>query len=214
MILDALIIVTVAYFVYDAHKRGVIKSVLSLASLVVSYFAAMAFSPVVAGFIERTHIVELFTKNMSAALSEGDSVLPGLKDAGSQFVEEFTSLTGTGSLLDASLDVINLLYSQRVTSVLGFIIVFFVAVTACRIAINIINVAAMLPVLGSINRFFGLIFGFLQGIVMCFAVCIVVSFVAMFFGDELGIHTAIPETKIYLWFHENNLLTRFIPWKI
>lgn len=201
LILDGLMVLTVVYFVAASYRIGVVKSVLSVGSLAASYMIAAASSSTVAGLIEKTHIVNVFTENMNAALIAGDETLPGMAGAGEKFVDEFTAMTGTGELLDTSLEVIDMLYSRQVTSVLGFIIVFFLATTAIRIAINILNVAAMLPVIGSVNRFFGLIFGLVEGVIMCCAVCIVVSLLAAAFNNPFGILDAIPQTTVFRVFY-------------
>jgi len=210
-ILDGLMALTVAYFVLEAHKRGVVKSVLSFANLAASYIIATMFAPVVAGIIGRFHIVSFFGGNINRAFDQAGETLPGMAGAGERFVEEFTELTGTGQLFDMTLGTVDMLYSSRAPLLIGFIIVFFAANWVIGLGINILNIAAKLPGLNAINKFFGLIFGFVQGIIMSYAVCILISLGLSFFGDPFGVRTAIPQTAVFHMLYNNNLLTAFLP---
>lgn len=184
ILFDLIILVVIALSLINGWRIGLVKSVMDAASAVLSFFAAMFFTPFLGPFIAETFIKGA----LSAEVSETLTSLLGLSGDGAgrtteqlfanmsgsrlpemlarfgvdtdKFVEQFSSSEpATRELVTKMSDAIVTPVAYMVAGIVAFILIFVVTAIILKIVTAVIGVAFELPALKQFNEVAGLAFG-------------------------------------------------------
>lgn len=169
---------------WDGHRKGFIRKLVGIVSLVLTLVVTAAASPLVAEFLkEHTGLYTVLQESISSSDAE--------------LLEIFQSL-GLGDMVSGYLaDQI-----LHVTAVL--ITLLFVGVLVRGIAFSL-GLAARLPVLHGLNKLAGLVFGFGEGVIIVWIFFFVIT---VFSTAEWGrkLLSMVSESGFLSWLYQNNLL--------
>lgn len=188
MILDFALVLIVALFVFIGYKKGIIKSVYGLISLVVagagSYFGSKYLSNWFYTFFFEKSVNESIHQSISATAesvtASTESVFENLPDYVKNFVGFFK--ISEASLFDSDstvqmieADLQNTIKSA-VVEILGFIfiiVLFILILILMKLLSKTILSVFEIPVIKQINGLFGMVFGLAEGLIICYIAVLV-----------------------------------------
>lgn len=193
---DLFILVVIAISVISGWRRGFVKSIMGLASSVLSYFAAIYFTPYLSSFICEHYVLGALSSEVGETLSsllwipsgEARSTMQlfgDMPDALSSILERFGTNTGeftsrfmsdlpaTDELVGKMSDFIVRSTAQMISSAISFAVIFITASVALTIITAVIGFVCELPVLHQLDEFFGLLFGIVSALVYAVVLSIV-----------------------------------------
>ena len=139
--IDYLIIVIFALSMAIGVKRGFIKEVIALITLIAAFFIAITFSGQFANWLNHFSFIQSVVNSLANVFGEAQAA-----------------------------DALSLILLG-----LSFFILFLLVVIVGSIIKSIISSVTMLPGLGIIDRFLGIIFGAVRGFLLCVAILFLLS---------------------------------------
>ena len=209
IVLDLIVVAIVIITTLITMKKGFVKSILSLASLIltiliISTFGEMIASTVYSSFIEKG-IVSSVETALSQQMESGEAEIDGVFDSLPSFIAKSAEKNGVGaeSVMqgisqgktpnDIALSVNNDVVKPLVLPLLLIIIdvvMFTVLMFVFRILSKMICALFKAPVLKNVNKAMGAILGIVKGLLISVIVCSIISFVVIYnFGGEFLIFT-------------------------
>ena len=169
---------------WDGHRKGFIKKLVGIVSLVLTLVLTSVASPLVAEFLkEHTGIYAMLQNSINASDAELLDTLQmlGLGDAVSGYLAE------------------------QILQTFSFLITLLLAGVLVRGIAFSLGLAAKLPVLHGINKLAGLVFGFGEGLLVVWIFFVVVTvFSPTNWGGEM--FAMISDSRILTWLYRENIL--------
>ena len=208
LILDLIVVVLIAAFLFNGARKGFIKSIGGLASVLVSFFCASRLSKPLAAFFSdkviggpvRDAFVTEVAKSMNVGAASADAAyqtlnLPELLKDAPDFIVRLVEKYGTSiesvtdGLGDAAAGALEAVNRQIVDGIvmptvhafsnaLAFLAVFLVTMAVCGIAIFLVDMVFKLPILHAMNTSLGLVVGAISGFLCIGFLCVVYHYVA------------------------------------
>ncbi len=184
-IIDALLILLLTFAIWRGYKRGIIKSVIKLALMLLSIFLAKMFSGVIAPSLAQSLPMPGIGTKLSSYLNVNLARLEeislsemlttwGLPEKASLSVEKFfleTAHSTTESISRQLTPEIDRLFTEIIVFI--FLLVVFWLISL--LLTTLIDNALSLPVLGMINKIAGLSIGLIYGIITVFIFSFIIS---------------------------------------
>jgi|GEM_PF-813254 len=166
MILDLVLILILAFFIYRGVRKGFAKSVLGLFSFVISIALAFCLYQPVSGFVKNSaYGQKIYEATREKLAGQVEIKLPGvLPGAVAQTVNEAAGNT---------LDSVSRTFSDMIINVLSFVLLIILIKILLFLLSKAVDLVAKLPLLKQANSFLGLLFGILNGAIF---VMIVLAF--------------------------------------
>ncbi|MBE7037049.1 MAG: CvpA family protein [Ruminococcaceae bacterium] len=178
-IADIIAIVIIVTTILIGAKRGLVKSVFSLGSLVLSLILAILLYPTVTNMLEGSFVDDAIRKSaytvFDAHVSENTS---------SQSIDNLNLPEGLKPILGdavsataaAAKETLAEAVSTLLLKILGIIIVFLLSKILLWIITKVFNIITKLPIIHSLNKLSGGIFGALYGVLILYIVLAVLAF--------------------------------------
>jgi len=212
-LLDVIIIVVLALFMYIGYRRGLIRTVFSLGSFVVAILLASYLYPIVAEWIRTTPV---FT-----GLKDYIIRTMGFEDVVQVHAEEVIASLSLPDLLQRSLlehntpNIFELLNAHTIEeyiagffagmaiNIIAMVLVFIVVKLILGLLAGALDLVARLPVIKQFNRGGGLLLGLGQGIIL---IWLGLALINLFFLDPTTPELArlLEESLIAGWIYEHN----------
>ncbi|MBR2848479.1 MAG: CvpA family protein [Clostridia bacterium] len=186
-IFDGLLLTVCLISIVMGVKRGFIKSVMGICTLIAALFVAFAFTPTVAVHIENVPFVREIAENITdtiQSLSKNDGgtfdllrLFRDMPEAFRQILERYGA--DISKLVDAVtpsadadaaavLDLATLIAEpvvNAITGVIAFLLLFIGSVIVLKILTWLLDLIFKLPVLKGANKFFGFVIGCFNALV-------------------------------------------------
>lgn len=214
-----LLIVVLAIIIVNAwigRKKGFVKVVFSMISLILAMVLTLIFSPTVTGLLRDnenvygsiTEKVEkvIYSDEEEVESSDEDSFIEGLI-LPSSIKEKLTENKEKG--INNIKAYVTEYITEIVLKAIGFIVTFVLLLIAIWIISIALNLISKLPVLNQINKTAGLVAGLVHGLVL---VWILFIFLTIFAGTGFGqsAFAAIESSSILSFLYDNNFLTKYV----
>ena len=201
LILDGILVLIFASFIFIGRKKGFIKTVFSLIVTVISVIVAKEYSPAVAQWVNDNFIhemgVEWLTRVISDNISSGtQAVANAIPQVISDAVATFTNtsveamLSGVAASAEIA-EIAEKIYTAAenafiltVISAIAFLVIFIASNAILSLGVSVINIIAKLPVIKSINKLMGGLLGAIKGAIGVTVICQVLASVAKLFADS------------------------------
>ncbi len=199
IVLDAVVLIIILIVTFITMKRGFVKSIIGLVSLVLTLVIVSACSKPIATIIYDSIIDKPVQNSIVKQLDENDQknneAVNSVWDSLPKFLTNAAENSGIttesiGTIIKSENDNAEIAYnfSQNVIrptaiSVTTFavnIILFIVLTILFRLLSKVICKLFKAPVLKQVNKALGLVLGVLKGIVIASLVCVVVSYIVSF----------------------------------
>lgn len=203
IVLDAVALIIILVVAFITMKRGFVKSIIGLASLVLTLLIVSVCSKPVATFVYDSVIDKSIQNSIVKQLDENDQknndAVNSVWNSLPKFLTNAAQNSGVttdsiGSIIKSNDDnaVIAQNFSQNVVrpsaiSILTFsvnIILFIVLTILFRLLSKVICKLFKAPVLKQVNKALGLVLGVLKGIVIASLVCVAVSYIVSFSKND------------------------------
>ena len=229
-ILDILIVLIVAFYIYSCARRGFVRTVIEMIGYFLAIYLAFSFSGVIAESVYDNFVGPSIAENISDKLSlspEADTddkvdaiwdSLPEivLNDAANSKNQLKNSIINNNSNVgtieslaqkatDATVKPTVLPIIQTVATILLFFILMFVVKFIARIINKVFN----LPLIGSLNKFLGGIIGGFKGAIFATIFVMIIMFVISLTKEGFWIFTEENIDKSVLF----KFLAGFSPFK-
>ena len=187
-VVDFIIVVIAFCVIFNAWKKGFIKSVAGLVTGVVSFIAAYAFTPVLGEYIYKSFALENLAGGIEktiGSLSRTDagkfdlsSMFSEMPDALKQIIERYSVdseklgemcggvTEGTEETFEKLSEYIAAPIADTLSSAAAFIGIFIGALIVLNLVVFLIDLIFKLPVLNGTNKTLGLLFGVGEALVL------------------------------------------------
>lgn len=210
-------------YAVNGRRRGLILTVFSTFTMVISIAVAINVSPYVSQTWQNTSFFNAVSQRVEKTLFAEDS---GEQSDVSEQTELIQSLPLPDSIKDALLEnnntqiydalgitefktyVANYLTCLMINA-LSFILVFLGSVIVLRIVAGCLNIISYLPVLHSMNKLGGFLLGLVNGFVILWIICIAAT---IFSGTGLGgyIYGQINDSMFLKFIYDHNYLLTIV----
>ena len=219
MLVDIILILVLALFVFIGWKRGMMLTLFSLFSLIIAFFLASLFAPVVSMGIESTGIADSIQTSLSEYVYEAleDNASKGIEDAAESLplpgfmIDDIVE--GTKGNVDNTLKGVSKSIAKSATSVIcgmiAFAIVFVLALIALQVLKILLKLATKLPVIKQADKIGGIIAGLLSGIVSVSVFLLIIS-AFVYFDFPRTVMEMVEDSTLTKLLYDSNILGRFL----
>ncbi len=238
MILTAMVLLLVLFYALGGYRKGFVKTLLSMAFLILAVVIVYFASPHVSRFLkEETPVYEVIekrcqtiftlenlTKLQSDGLEEAEETESELTRMEQSRVIERLMLPELlkNQLIEnnhpsgyAKLAVTNFenyvaaFMANLVLTALSYVVTFLTAVILLKILGGLLGMITELPGVRGINRILGFFLGALQGVLVVWIFFLILT---MFGSTDLGqkLLSLISESPILSWFYDGNLILKIL----
>jgi|LGVE01.1.fsa_nt_gb uncharacterized membrane protein required for colicin V production len=153
---------------YIGYRRGAIRTLISFLGIIASFAIAWIFSEMLGEWLMTQSIFVNFVSGLNLETMVQNLLNTGIQEnisTNSPFGEAF--FLGAQNLLNESAATITAILVQGIARIMSFIILMIGTTVVFGILQQLFQVISELPVIGSINRFIGVLIGLLLGICFC-----------------------------------------------
>jgi uncharacterized membrane protein required for colicin V production len=182
--IDIGIVVILALFGIIGFRRGLVKSIISLTSIIVGFIAAKLFYIRLADYITSatnidSKINSFIYDKLMASFPNGQVSLTA-SDANSSLQWILTKLFHSENIINDTVSTISSQITVIILNVLAFVALFIVTIIIIKIIGVLLNKISQLPVLSFVNKLGGSIIGIIKGALLCMLLVSVVSSLTIF----------------------------------
>lgn len=168
MVFDIILLAVILLCAYFGYKRGFVRTLCGLGSLILSAVASLFLYDDVTEFIKNSPVGEFISKKCLESLAKTDvQTLPEFFRKG--------AADAVGQLQTAAAENM----ARLIIAIISVIVTFVAVRLAIKLLFKIFNIVAKLPVLKQFNHLLGLAFGILNGIFWLAAVVFAVSYISL-----------------------------------
>ena len=177
--IDIVLLTVMAATVFKAAKRGFVKSLFSLLTVVVSIVLALMFYKELSVYINDEFIHEPINSYVSGFVAENssegavdgkgivDSLPEGLLTASGMLGIDLKEAVSGVSGVDGDIaNAISVKLSEAASDIIAFVCVFFASFIALSLLCYVLDTFAKLPVLHGINKIFGFVLGAAEALIL------------------------------------------------
>lgn len=199
---DIILICIAVLFAVIGWRRGLMKSIVKIGSLFLSFIVATALSPTVADLLillgTKEKIYEKILNTISGSNeSEWSNALP-----------DFMRSAVEAAKSDATARTASLI-SDITVNIISFIALLIAARIIIWIIVKMLDLLSRLPVLSFFNRTLGMFLGIAEGAALVFVVLAIISAVIPM-SKNPSLANTIENSQIVKYMYENNPVTNLI----
>lgn len=212
-------------FAFIGYKRGLIKKVVSLLSLIITLILVSFLTPYISQFIqERTPIYKSIKEQCLESIEGQLSAMESnTKSAQVEFINQLalpdsiknSMIENNNADVYASLavdqfsDYIAGYLAKWIVNAMSYIVSFVLIIIFLRFAFMTLDIVARLPIINGINKIAGLVVGLVEGVLIMWILFITLT---IFINTPIGQSgfAMINESSILTFLYNNNYLLKII----
>lgn len=196
LIWDIVLVAVAIAVVAVCCKRGLLASLVSLLGTAAAVITAALLSPAAAGWVYDSFLAEKLEQSVSEGMAERLSA----------FAELIDRLGMEESLHSATESAVRTV-SVALITVIGFLIIFLLAMLLVRLLLAATRGVNRVPLLGGLNRLFGGVLGVGEAYFLLYVIGMAVTLLVSLSKNQWGwLNTGVvEETKILSWFIQHKL---------
>jgi len=208
---DILILLILIIATYFGYKKGFLRTLTGVISIILSFVLALNFSPQVETFIKSTpiyeNIYENIEKNVTPTSTNEDEYNTSKLNMPQQMIKDIKENTES-----AKNEVVNTL-TQKICDTAVKIVSIILIFLAVRILIMLLlsgfGIIKKLPLIGWFDRMLGALFGFVRGFLVVYLLLTVVTAFTVF-NVENSLVKSINHSEFAKIMYNNNVFLDFI----
>lgn len=204
MVLDIVFLLIIIMCVYYGFKKGMLKTIASLATMIVGIWVALYFYRSFIMLLERIPIIN----NMLTEIKKGIYKILMLKFEESGVTEFFRGLVSQNVINQGNSAVANSV-TNIIYSITMMLILLIVVKVGLALTVKIIGIFEHLPVIKQVNSVLGGCIGLINGVLICYVVA-TLMFVVMANVDVKWLSDNIKESNIAKYFFDTNIIIKAI----
>ena len=212
--IDLLILILMIVSVYFGYKKGFLKTITGVLSIVLSLVIAITLYQPVEEYIKKTTIYEYVYDNVNSQLEKPDEETNQISEYGAgklnlprSFLK--TIQEKTNDTKDNIVDTIADFSADSAVKIISMLLVF---IAARLIILGILSVAGLikkLPLIGWSDRMLGVLFGFVRGFLIIYLFLAVITVSAQIKTDNF-LARAVKQSDFAKIMYNNNVFLDFI----
>ena len=237
-LLDVVSVVILVVCIWSAARRGFVKTIIGFVGTLLAVAAAAIFGPAAASVIRVRLVGPFFERTVGDYLM---TYMSGVGESAEAFAEQFNQLlaampevleaylrrfsvspeevrqsfeaSSLESAKDAAVSAISTPLSQAVSNALGFLLVFVAALLLIKLLTVLLDTAAKLPLLRSVNKGLGVALGAVQGVLIVLVFAGVMTHLAPFLENYMTTAfdaNTISSTLVFKYFYELSPFKRLL----
>lgn len=223
--LDIVVVGIIVICAIISYSRGLIKTLFSFVSLIISVVLTMYLYPYVSQFLIKNTGVYASIRNSIIGLLNLNNTTQNVNSTGEQinFInqlslpEQFKHLLVTNNnsevynLLNVNSigEYIGGLIATLIINIICFLGVFIIVTILVKLFINVLDLVSKLPVLNQINKFGGLILGAIKGVIIVWILFLVMSIMSA--NPNLSnVFETLKTSEVASALYNNNLLMNIV----
>ena len=202
MFADIVAVLIVVAFIAIGYRSGLMKSLISIVSYVLSILLSFWIYPIVSGTLKKTVVYKYLVDFIGEKYISGS--LPSETDGAWGMIWNYVGdgiETATTSIYGAIADLI--------IKIIAFLLVLIFFKIAIRLIGKVLNIFTKLPVIKQFNRLGGAVLGGGIGVVVLYIVAAVLVLLSPFDGDS-KVMTEINNSTFASQLCENNVILEFL----
>ncbi|MCI8993807.1 MAG: CvpA family protein [Eubacterium sp.] len=221
------VLIILLWNVIRGARKGFIKVIFSLVSMVVVLGFAVIATPRISNYlIEKTEIYHTIEEKCEQKIkeraaekieSEGNSLESLLNEIGIVLPGETADHLGSkvGGAVQDTLETTGVyaqasaMIARAIVNGISFLIALIIGALIVAIIRKLLDLLTDLPGLKTVNRALGVVAGAVQGLIIVWVLLYIVGIVAGF-DTTGGMMAMINESKLLTWLYDNNLLVRIL----
>jgi len=192
-ILDAAALILLVIPTVAGYRKGMLKTLIGMSSLIVSILLAYFFSPYVKDFLlERTRLYDKVSKKtceyLVKAMEEEEESEKADEDDGNavdllkqvlpkSFVKRLTK--GSESALTGTRERVAEVFAEKaagaVVAAAAILLTLLAAYLLIRVLLMVTGVVEKLPLIKTVNKTAGALLGLLRGLILCVVLCVIIT---------------------------------------
>lgn len=220
-------------FAILGYRKGLIKMIISVASMIITFILVTTFAPRVGSALKETDLyLNVHEKTYEAIADKLDdginsdeifSDMTELNEKGTEIIEklglpesiseavidkiDFTENINTG--IEGLINTIAVNLTDYIVDAAIFVISFIIVLLIVKIVFAAINLISYLPIIHGINKFAGLLLGIVEGIGVVWVIFIAVTVLG---GTELNgeMFALINSSEILSFLYNNNIIMNLL----
>lgn len=228
LVFDVIIFAICAASIILGAKRGFVKSIMGVCTLIAALCLAYAFTPTVSAYIRNSEAIENISESIGDTIKSlsrtGDNeynlekIFIDMPDAFEQIIDRYDadknalvenvppSQEATENTVDMLADAIAAPVANTVSNVAAFLLIFIAAVIVLKLLTLILDLIFQLPVLKTANTMLGLLVGVVIALGWAWVLCpLSVTFIhAMSSISPELFNDSVIENSVILSFFANN----------
>ena len=204
MVLDIVFLLIIIMCVYYGFKKGMLKTIASLATMIVGIWVALYFYRSFIMLLESIPIIN----NMLTEIKKVIYKILMLKLEESGVTEFFRGLVSQNVINQGNSAVANSV-TNIIYSITMMLILLIVVKVGLALTVKIIGIFEHLPVIKQVNRVLGGCIGLINGVLICYVVA-TLMFVVMANVDVKWLSDNIKESNIAKYFFDTNIIIKAI----
>ncbi len=211
---DLLILILMIVSVYFGYKKGFLKTITGVLSIILSLVIAITLYQPVEEYIKKTTIYEYVYDNVNSQLEAPDEETNQISEYGAgklnlprSFLK--TIQEKTNDTKDNIVDTIADFSADSAVKIISMLLVF---IAARLIILGILSVAGLikkLPLIGWSDRMLGVLFGFVRGFLIIYLFLAVITVSAQIKTDNF-LARAVKQSDFAKIMYNNNVFLDFI----
>lgn len=237
-LLDVVSVVILVVCIWSAARRGFVKTIIGFVGTLLAVAAAAIFGPAAASVIRVRLVGPFFERIVGDYLM---TYMSGVGESAEAFAEQFNQLlaempevleaylrrfsvspeevrqsfeaSSLESAKDVAVSAISTPLSQAVSNALGFLLVFVAALLLIKLLTVLLDTAAKLPLLRSVNKGLGVALGAVQGVLIVLVFAGVMTHLAPFLENYMTTAfdaNTISSTLVFKYFYELSPFKRLL----
>ena len=208
------VLVVLGLSAFIGYKKGMVKIVLSMVAMIITYLLAAALTiPVSMALKSATPVYDSIEKSVGSLVKESEVDSSSIEQLNLPKQIEDKIMEGANEVASEFNEYLVKAISNLILKALTFFILMVVIYIILSIIIKIFDFVAKLPLLNSINKSGGLVIGLVKGLLFVWIGCLVVTA----FSDKPWAQETfrqINDNKLLTFIYENNpiifIVTKFM----
>lgn len=212
---DLLVLIIFLIFLINGYYRGFFKTVYDLFSFIAAIILTKIFQPIIYAFIKTQKIYTIIFEKILNYLNLNNIFesldqniidnLPFPTYLKSSILKNISSLSQTLEIEKTIATVV----ANFIITILSFLLVFLTILIILKILGFLINFTIKIPLIYKLNKIFGFLMGVVKAFLVVWIICIVCSVLSLN-PNYAFLNENIHNSKIAIWFYENNYLLKLI----
>ncbi len=204
-IADIIAILIVAFLIVWGIKKGFVKAIFSLGSLLISLILSLILYPPVTGFLAESALGDFVRLNVYKVLGADGAA------AGDTSVLNLPEIFGTAirQAETAAKETLANVVADLALTLLGIIIVFILVKILLWLVLKLLDVVTKLPIIRTANKLLGGAVGAVYGVLVIYLLLALLTFVTTLNATNLPMQI-VQESSVVSAMYHNNILLNFL----
>lgn len=210
---DILILAILVIATFLGYKKGFLRTLTGVISIIISFVIAVSFSPQIEDFIQNTSVYEAIYENIEETIgTESEETTVSEKNTAKLNMPRDMIESIHKSAEDKKNEIKSSMtekIGEISVKILSIVFIFLVVRILLFVILGGFGLVKKLPLIGWFDRLLGAFFGFLRGFLVVYLLLVVVTVCASF-NAQNGIVKTVKQSEFAKVMYNNNVFLDFI----